>query len=800
MSRSGGQTGSRAQVDDAARVAEAPSAHAESALLDFFKVVIEQSRSLLCTLDLDGRILYANRGCTQAFGYRVDELIGRSIFDLVHPADLGASRAAFASVVGGETVRDFAARLLDRGGEPVHVLGSGALLRDDRGNAIAVSIVATDVSEVHRLEDETADLRETLAEILETSDVLFVGADIEGRVVSWNRACEETTRVPRAAAIGRSAYELLARAQERDRLRDDVRGLIDGGRSLDFECPLPGLRGEARHVSWNVSLRRSPSGQAVGFLAMGRDTTETHRAEHEAMQVRETLENILQSLTDGLFVIAPAGETTYWNRRMEELTGLTWADVINRRTEEAFPWLFQTDFARAREELLRGRLDAHESPPRSLATPQGRASVVIRALPYRSADGQIAGTIVTVRDVTESLRLRADLVQSESRYKNLVESARDCIHVLDLAGRFVEVNRAGLALIGLTDATTILGKRYDQLVDAESSAVALRSIERARAGESVEFEIVTTLADGRRVFWSSVLAPVRDARGRVRSLLGISRDITDRKRLEEELRQKNERLVAALDGLERASTLKDDFLSHVSHELRTPLTSIRTYAEILLNYPDEELAEKREFLGIINEECRRLTGLLNDVLDLSKIEAGEMVWRIAPHAVEEFIRPAVEVSAPLAIRAGVTVTPAIAAELPAVLADKDRLEQVMINLLANAIKHSPAGGTICVSASLHVPGGAEGARATRAEHSAIADALVVRVVDEGSGIPAEEREHVFDKYFQTGPASRQKGGSGLGLAICREIVDAVGGEIWVESPPGGGTAFAFTVPIASAAA
>jgi PAS domain S-box-containing protein len=717
----------------------------------------------------------------------VDELLGRKIFTLIHPEDLAATQAAFASVLAGETVRDFEVRVLDREGQAVYLLGSGNALRDETGKPVAVCAMATDVTEVRRLEEEIRAQRSYLQDVLDHSDLFFASFDLDGRISTWNRTCEELTGVDRVEARGRSFYDLVVRTDSREDLRERVNGLLEGNKARECEAPIPIARGESRYVSWNFFLRRSPHDRVNGFVAMGRETTESRRAAHDTMRARETLENILQSLSSGLLVVNAAGEITYWNRWMEERTGIAWADAINRRAEETFPWLFRSGFGQARAEVLSGRLEAYESLPLGLDTPRGRVSVTVRAVPYRSADGAIAGTIVRIEDVTERLRLRADLAHSESRYKNLVQSAKDCIHVLDPSGRFLELNASGLVFFEVPVPSAIIGKRYDEIVDAESQAAVLAALERARSGASAEFEYSFTRPSGCRILCSSVLTPVRDARGRIHSLLGISRDITDRKRLEDELREKNSRLVHAFERLERLAALKDEFLSNVSHELRTPLTSIRSYAEILLNYPDEEPTVQREFLGIINEECQRLTNLLNDVLDLSKIEAGEMAWHVAPHGVGDFILPAVEVSRAIALGAEVAIETTIPEGLPTVRVDEDRFQQVVLNILSNAIRHSPKGGTVRVTAQrVSAEGGGAQAGA--------GGAILIQIADEVTGIAPEDLPHLFDKYFQTKAATRRRGGTGLGLAISREIVEAFGGKIWAESEPGRGSVFRFTIP------
>jgi signal transduction histidine kinase len=243
-----------------------------------------------------------------------------------------------------------------------------------------------------------------------------------------------------------------------------------------------------------------------------------------------------------------------------------------------------------------------------------------------------------------------------------------------------------------------------------------------------------------------------------------------------ELRAANERLTE----LDR---LKDDFISTVSHELRTPLTSIRALSEILHDNPDMERSQRVRFLGIVIKESERLTRLINQVLDLAKIESGKAEWRNVEVDLREIVEDAIAATSRLFEEKGIQLATELPAELPPLLVDRDRLVQVLLNLLSNAVKFCDAEtGRVAVRVC------------------DLGDQVRVDVADNGAGIRPEHRELVFEKFRQLGDArTGRPAGTGLGLPICRQIVSHFGGRLWVESDPGRGATFSFTLPLAPSA-
>jgi PAS domain S-box-containing protein len=318
----------------------------------------------------------------------------------------------------------------------------------------------------------------------------------------------------------------------------------------------------------------------------------------------------------------------------------------------------------------------------------------------------------------------------------------------------------------------------DRIKEASTLSQAVLSNEAQR------IETVRKRKDGSLVDVSLLHFPIQFGNKTV-GVYTIYTDITERKQAEEELKQKVEELQVAYQKLRELDQLKDNFLSTVSHELRTPLTSIKSFSEILLSY-DEDRETQREFLSIINNESDRLTRLINDFLDLSKIEAGRMQWETVELSLPEAIQTAINATQALTIQMKLRVDVDFDSDLPNIWCDKDRLVQVVTNLLSNAIKFTPEGGMVRVKSQTF----------NGSESEADSDMVMVSVSDSGIGIAPENHKGIFEKFKQVGDTLTGKPkGTGLGLPICKEIVEHYGGRIWVESELGKGSTFFFTLPI-----
>ena len=330
-----------------------------------------------------------------------------------------------------------------------------------------------------------------------------------------------------------------------------------------------------------------------------------------------------------------------------------------------------------------------------------------------------------------------------------------------LAIRFVGRERAMRAF---DDWARARGVDLDRLREADSSLVALAEHLLAGAiGTASARVMVASVAKGETVGLDEVMEILDEAS----QILAYSQKL---EAATAELKEANERL-------KELDRLKDDFMSTVTHELRTPLTSIRSFSEILFDNPGLDEAQRQHFLSIIIKESERLTRLINQVLDIAKIESGRMSWNWEETSPAAVVADAVAATSGLFEEKGVVLETELA-PLPPMVTDRDKLMQVVINLLSNAVKFvEPGQGRVRVTLA------SEG------------EGLRVTVADNGPGIPAWARHMVFEKFLQVGDTLTAKPqGTGLGLAISRSIVERLGGRIWVEGEEGQGAVFAFVIP------
>jgi PAS domain S-box-containing protein len=363
-------------------------------------------------------------------------------------------------------------------------------------------------------------------------------------------------------------------------------------------------------------------------------------------------------------------------------------------------------------------------------------------------------------------RLFGALAESEERFRRSFEDNAVGMALVAMDGRFLKVNQALCQMVGRSEAELLSSDVFDitHPDDADKSVTALGELAE-RGVSSLELEKRYVRPDG-GIVWVTVTATlVRAPDGSPLYYCTNVLDITERKQVEE-LRRAQEKAEAARAAAEAASQAKSDFLSRMSHELRTPLSSILMYAEVLRNV-DVDSVERWESIDSISQAGAHIRGLVDEVLDLAKIEAGVVPLELQPVAVSGAVEEVSHLLSPLAERQGVKLEEFSGDPAMRVVADPRRLKQVLLNLMANAIKYNHDGGTVSVS-------GTNGRRAA------------IHVTDTGPGIPEENLRRLFRPFERLGA---QGEGTGLGLAVCHLLVHAMGGTIRVDSRPGAGSTF-----------
>ena len=419
--------------------------------------------------------------------------------------------------------------------------------------------------------------------------------------------------------------------------------------------------------------------------------------------------------------------------------------------------------------------------------------VQIYAHPVWDAErNELIGINGGVKDITEHRRAEELIAASEQRLSLILDTVGDVIFLLSVEPedyfRFVSINPAFQAVTGLS-REQVVGKRMEEVLPPESHALAKEKYKQAvQEKKTVKWEEVSAYPTG-TLYGEVSATPFYDNTGTCTYLVGSVHDITEIRRAEIKIRKMNEELeqrvaerTAELESAkvraESADRLKSAFLATMSHELRTPLNSIIGFTGMLLMGlvgPLEPEQEKQ--LNMVQDSAHHLLELINDVLDISKIEAGELELIREPFDMQESLRKSMDKVVPLAKKKGLELVPSIAPQVGKMTGDRRRVEQILLNLLSNALKFTDQG-------SIHVD-------------CFVRDGMVITsITDTGIGIRPEQIESLFRPFRQLDSGTtRQHDGTGLGLSICKRLVEAMGGEIWIESEWGKGSTFSFSLPV-----
>lgn len=508
---------------------------------------------------------------------------------------------------------------------------------------------------------------------------------------------------------------------------------------------------------------------AIGLRGRERSLAQLDATQHQVLERERELSAIFGSVQDLLFRTDAAGAVTFIND--------SYARISGQPVDSAIGQPLHTLFGGAPEIAALFDLTSGAAPGRGQAradwlAPDGTSrSFEVNVVPLHRPNGDLAW-VGSAADVSGLMRAQADLRAQLGLARSLLASSPLPMSVLDTHNRYLDVNRAWEQFTGRS-RDAVLGTTAASYLPAEEAAVHdARDAALLAHGGELTYETVWRGRDGRQRDLLVSKSTFPDADGRPMGIVVCFMDISDFREAERATR-------AARDAALEASRAKSEFIANVSHELRTPLQSILGFAELGALRAREQ-PRVAEFFHDVHRAGQRMLSLVNDLLDLSKIERGEEP--IQPQRLD--LRPlALEVVrelVPLLTARQLALDAELGDDDLTLLADPLRLQQLLRNLLANAIRFSPEGGRIELTARLDGP------------HS-----IRVEVADRGPGIPVDELEGIFEAFVQSSTHKNAAGGTGLGLAICRRIAKAHGGRIWAANREGGGAVITLVLPAAA---
>ena len=727
----------------------------------------------------------------------------------IHPDDVEQVMAAADAHLEGLTPQyEVAHRMVHKDGSVRWFLARGTALRDADGKPYRVVGTDTDITdrrraekalqEAHdelerRVEERTAELLKTNEQLqcqieerkqaeeqlrlqgtaLESAANAIVITDRQGRITWVNPAFTHLTGYTSEEAVGQNP-RILQSGKQGLAFYQSLWGTILAGRVWRGETI--NRRKDSRLYTEEMTITpvRDMDGEITHFIAIKQDITERKRVEEALRESEERYRQIVEKAVDVVYTTDVQGFFTYVNPPAQELTGYSTDELVGMHFTELIPadWRERALSFYQRQFRERDRETTLEFP---MITRTGEKKWVEQTVKLLAEGDRVTGFQSIVRDITERVLAEEALKESEERYRDLFENANDLIQSVAPDGRFVYVNRAWRETLGYDEGEIANLSMFD-VVHPDSQAHCMDVFKRVMTGEQVDEEVEAAFVtkDGRKILVEGN-ANCKFEGGRPVYTRGIFRDITERKRGEEELHR-------AKLAAEAASQAKSDFLASMSHELRTPLNAVIGFSEVLQEQYFGELNEKQAgYVGDILESGKHLLSLINDILDLSKIEAGKEELKLSRVSIEELLENSLVMIREKAMKHGIGLDLHISQDVEGleITADERKLRQVMFNLLSNAAKFTPDGGAITVEAKQ------EG------------EEFVISVADTGIGIAPEHQEKVFQEFYQVRGGMKDKTpGTGLGLSLTRRFVEMHGGRLWVESEgEGKGSKFSFTLPI-----
>ena len=744
-------------------------------------LVLGQVRQAAWLTDRNARFLFVNDESCRILGYGRDEMLRLALSDVDAEGQADHHWAsAWQRICGGAALR-FKRRLRSKEG---HMISAEIRLSHFRSGTrdyclgLARRLAPRDAAARH------APWRRDLLGTMRHLPDCIVRYDLSLRRIYANPAFERVTGLTPAAYLGKTPTETSVIGPHASAMEAALRAARDTGIAQELEFEVSARTGESGWQNCRIVLERDARGAPASLLSVARDVTQRRRVQDQLDQHAREFRTLTENSPDHIARFDAHGRLLYANPAIGHTWGVDVEALLGKTAFEMAParhhWLHVCD------RLLRDVLRTGE-PAEAEAVGEHADGELhtyhVRCVAEHDAGGAVTGALVIGRDVSELKRAKEAVERRKQEFRALVDNSPDLVARHDRRGCRTYANPALAQLLKQGDASKGCDQDLSFTPDADRYRALLAEV--VASGETRLSELRYQRSTG-EIGWLDVrmCAETRDD-GTVGSVLAIARDITDfvaqREDLENQVRRRTADLQDATQKANAANQAKSEFLAVMSHEIRTPLNGVIGMAELLATTTLND--EQQRLVDAVRLSGRHLLALVNDVLDLAKIEANQIRLECELLAPRELMREAVAPFIGAAATKNLALQVQVADDVPErVRSDPLRLRQVLVNLIGNAVKFTHTG-------SIQV----------RVQRVATLDGrltLQFEIVDSGIGIQSEALPFIFDAFTQADSSTaRRYGGTGLGLAISAKLVRLMGGELRVDSEPGKGSRFHFSLAV-----
>lgn len=738
------------------RDAERAKLCAEAALMDEKKKlesILESMADAVSIQDTEFKVLYQNQPHKTMIGEHVGQYCYKAYERRKQVCDGCPVAAAFRD---GMTHTAERAAATDKGKVVVEI--SASPLRDSSGKIIAGIEAVRDVTERKRAEETLTETNLMLNALVESSPVPIVTLDPEGNVRIWNKAAERAFGWDRKEVFGR--YVPFVPEEKREEFLTIKRRILGGEAFTDLELTRQRKDGSLADVRVSTAPLSDAKGRINGLVAIILDITEQRRAEETLKERERFLENVFTSIQDGISVLDSELNIVRVNPSMERWYSHA-MPLVGKKCYSAYHNHTQPCDICPSGRALRTGYPAYDIVPKRGAEGQCVGWLDLYSFPMvDSKTGLVTGVIEYVRDITG----RRQVEKERERLFKGISASNEGIAFTDKDDRFVYVNSAHARIYGYASAE-LVGKTWRDItlpeLEEQCERYVTDNLHNKEIGEFTR-ELPALRKDGTTIPVEVNATALWGEEGDYQGHVCIARDITERKDIERQ---------------------RADFYAMLTHDIKSPLMVMLVYAELLAEETVDINEETNAIITLICNNGKKLCSLVEDFLSLSRIESGKLSLNLFPSDITMTLKEVCADSERAYQKKGLTLNVEMAAGLPAkAMIDEKLVQRAVSNLLQNAVNYTPSGGEI----TLRVGKTVEKDKGF----------IVILVKDTGRGIPAEEQEKVFEKYYRS-PKTAGIKGTGLGLAIVKEIAEAHGGRVEVESEIGKGSTFRLFLPLNS---
>lgn len=726
--------------------------------------LIESSADGLITVDPKGTITDVNERMCKMTGYGREELMGTPFADYFtehERAFEGVQRTLAEGIV-----TEYALTLMARSHRLLQVSINASVFKDPAGKIEGIFASARDVTDRVRLEEKLREQKTYLRGLIESSVDGLITVDSEGFIMDVNEQMCQMAGYTREELIGSLFEGYFTDPQQAKAV---IKQTFAQGIVTDYQLILRSKVGKKSTISFNASVFRSVEGLIQGIFASARDISEQAYLQSQLAEQQAYNRSLIEASADALFVIAEDEIITDVNEAAVRLTGYTRKHLINSKFTGYFTEPEQAGSS-VKKTLAERRVIGYELV---LITHYGRHIIVsFNAGVFTDASGQVRGILAGARDIVAQKELEKQLRNAQLYTRSLIESNIDALITTDPLGNITDVNQQMEILTGYS-REELTGKPFKQyFTDPDRAEDGIRLV--LKEGKVTNYELTACSKSKQETVVSYNAVTFYDQAGKLQGVFAAARDITERKRFEQTLQEKNVEL-------ENANLAKDRFLASMSHELRTPLNAIIGFTgTLLMKLPGPLNAEQDKQLKTVQLSAKHLLSLINDLLDVAKIESGKIELKSESVDCQSIINEVVTSLLPLAKDKGLNFEMILPKEEIIVNADPRALKQILINLSNNAIKFTEKG-QIKIELKTREEAGKK--------------FVEINIIDMGIGIKPEDQAKLFQAFQQIDVPGKRAEGTGLGLYLSHKLAVLMHCKIEFESKWGKGSRFSIVLPL-----